>query len=83
MDTYRRFPTLDPRLPIQLMPDGWPRKDARAVFVAVYDGLADPAQEHVRAVADRYAAGPQTEIRAHTVAEMRDRVGAAERTGTA
>jgi phenylacetic acid degradation operon negative regulatory protein len=72
MDTYRRFPTLDPRLPIQLMPDGWPRKDARAVFVAVYDGLADPAQEHVRAVADRYAAGRQPEIRAHTVAELRD-----------
>lgn len=82
MDAYRRFPILDP-LPIQLMPAGWPRQDTRAVFVAVYDGLAGPAQEHVRAVADRHAAGPRsdeltarvsepgrTDIRAHTVAEL-------------
>lgn len=70
MDTYRRFPTLDPRLPIQLMPQGWPRNDARAVFVAIYDGLATPAQEHVRAIADRYATGSQSGVLAHTIAEF-------------
>ena len=26
MDTYRRFPVLDPQLPIQLMPGNWPRR---------------------------------------------------------
>lgn len=82
MDAYRRFPILDP-LPIQLMPAGWPRQDTRAVFGAVYDGLAEPAQQHVRAVADRYAAEPRSgevvagapelgrpDIRAHTIAEL-------------
>ncbi|TDC85673.1 PaaX family transcriptional regulator [Micromonospora sp. KC606] len=71
MDTYRRFPVLDPLLPVELMPSGWPRARARELFVAVYDGLAEPAQEHVRAVAARVADGPHPEIRAHTVAELR------------
>lgn len=70
METYRRFPTLDPRLPIQLMPRGWPRNDARAVFVAIYDGLAEPAQEHVRAIANRYATGSPPVVLAHTIAEI-------------
>ncbi|MEO6082993.1 MAG: PaaX family transcriptional regulator C-terminal domain-containing protein, partial [Umezawaea sp.] len=43
MDTYRRFPALDP-LPIELMPPDWPRARAREVFIAVYDGLVEPAQ---------------------------------------
>ncbi len=72
MDAYRRFPILDPLLPIELMPAGWPRSDARAVFVAVYDGLVEPAQEHVRAVAHRYATGPQPDIRAHRVDQLAD-----------
>jgi phenylacetic acid degradation operon negative regulatory protein len=70
MDTYRRFPTIDPLLPTKLMPGGWPRGRAREAFVAVYDGLAGPAQEHVRAVATDVASGPRPGIQAHTVAEM-------------
>lgn len=70
MDTYRRFPTLDPYLPVELMPEGWPRQEARAVFVAVYDGLAGPAEDHVRAVVDRHAPGSAPGVRAHTVAEL-------------
>lgn len=70
MDTYRRFPTLDPYLPVELMPEGWPRQEARAVFVAVYDGLAGPAEDHVRAVVDRHTPGSAPGVRAHTVAEL-------------
>ncbi|MFE2757968.1 PaaX family transcriptional regulator C-terminal domain-containing protein [Actinosynnema sp. NPDC059335] len=70
MDTYRRFPTLDPLLPITLMPPDWPRGRAREVFLGVYDGLAEPAQDHVRSVVARFADGPQPDLRAHTVAEM-------------
>ncbi|WP_158852572.1 PaaX family transcriptional regulator [Saccharothrix deserti] len=70
MDTYRRFPALDPLLPIELMPPDWPRAHAREVFLAVYDGLAEPAQDHVRAVAAHVDNGPRPDIRAHTVAEM-------------
>ena len=70
MNTYRRFPILDPQLPIQLMPAGWPRARARELFVAVYDGLAEPAQEHVRAVVTRFAESPDPGIRAHTVKDL-------------
>jgi phenylacetic acid degradation operon negative regulatory protein len=70
MDAYRVIPSLDPQLPVELMPAGWPRARAREVFVEVYDGLAEQAQEHVRAVVDRFAHRPDTDIRSHTVAEM-------------
>lgn len=70
MDTYRRLPVLDPRLPLRLLPAGWLRQPARDLFVAVYDGLAGTAQEHVRAVAADVIDGPVTGIRAHTVTEL-------------
>jgi phenylacetic acid degradation operon negative regulatory protein len=70
MDTYRRFPILDPLLPMELLPPGWPRARAREVFTAVYDGLAHPAQEHVRAVVAKFGDGTQVNIRAHAIAEL-------------
>lgn len=70
MDTYRRFTALDPRLPVELLPADWPRTRAREVFLAVYDGLAEPAQDHVRAVAAHVADEPRPDLRAHTVAEL-------------
>jgi len=70
MDTYRRFPVLDPQLPIELMPTGWPRVRARELFLAVYDGLAEPAQHHVRTVVSQFADPPDAGIRAHTAAEL-------------
>ncbi|KOX19212.1 PaaX family transcriptional regulator [Saccharothrix sp. NRRL B-16348] len=70
MDTYRRFPALDPLLPLELLPPDWPRTRARETFVAVYDGLAEPAQDHVRAVAAHVDDEPRPDIRTHTVAEM-------------
>lgn len=70
MDTYRRFPALDPQLPLQLLPPGWLRQRALEVFAAVYDGLAAAAEEYVRAVVARHADGAELGIRAHTVADM-------------
>lgn len=70
MDTYRRFPTLDPHLPLQLLPPGWLRQPAREVFAAVYDGLAQPAEEHVKAVVARYTNNTPHNIRAHTTTDM-------------
>jgi phenylacetic acid degradation operon negative regulatory protein len=69
MDTYRRFPILDPQLPIQLMPDNWPRVRAGEAFVAVYDGLAELAEDHVRAVVARFGEA-HPGVRAHTTAEL-------------
>jgi phenylacetic acid degradation operon negative regulatory protein len=70
MDAYRHFPIIDPQLPIELMPARWPRADARELFVSVYDGLAEQAQEHVRAVVTQFSDSPYPEIQAHTTAEM-------------
>jgi len=84
MDAYRRIPLLDPQLPIELMPRGWPRARTRDIFVAIYDGLAERAQEHVLAVVARYGGHPNADIRAHSVANLTEgsRAGAAnERSG--
>jgi phenylacetic acid degradation operon negative regulatory protein len=81
MDTYRRFPVLDPQLPIALMPTGWPRARARELFVAVYDGLAEPAQEHVHAVVARFARAPDPGIRAHTTGDLGAGAGTATGSG--
>jgi phenylacetic acid degradation operon negative regulatory protein len=70
MDTYRFFLTLDPRLPMRLMPEGWPRERAERVFVDAYDGLLDAALEHVVQTVARFAGDPPPRIAAHTVADM-------------
>jgi phenylacetic acid degradation operon negative regulatory protein len=70
MDTYRRLPILDPQLPGRLLPPGWLRRPARALFAGLYDGLATTAQDHVRAIAERFAGTPLPGIRANTVAEL-------------
>jgi phenylacetic acid degradation operon negative regulatory protein len=69
MNVYRTFPVLDPGIPARLMPPDWPRGRAREVFVAIYDGLLQPAQDHVRAVVAGVTDEPYPGIRAHTVAE--------------
>ncbi|GAA3341227.1 PaaX family transcriptional regulator C-terminal domain-containing protein [Amorphoplanes nipponensis] len=70
MDTYRRLPVLDPGLPSRLLPPGWLREPARALFAEIYDGLAARAEEHVRAVAAAHSDDPVPGIGAHTVAEL-------------
>ena len=70
MDTFRRFPFLDPRLPVRLLPTDWLREPAAEVFAAVYDGLSEAAQDHVRAVADRFTDGTPPGIEAHRVADL-------------
>jgi phenylacetic acid degradation operon negative regulatory protein len=70
MDTYRRLPILDPQLPLELLPPGWLRAPARNLFTTIYDGLAAPAQTHVRSVAARFTESPPAGIRAHTVADL-------------
>ena len=70
MDSYRRLPVLDPQLPIELLPPGWLREPARKLFGEVYDGLAAPAEDYVRAVASRFTDDPLPGIGAHTVADL-------------
>lgn len=51
---YRAFPTLDPGLPDELMPQSRARPEAVAVFLSLYHSLAKPAQRHF----DRWATRP-------------------------
>ncbi|WP_127502700.1 PaaX family transcriptional regulator [Actinoplanes solisilvae] len=74
MDTYRRLPVLDPQLPARLLPPGWLREPARDLFTSVYDELAEPAENHVRAVASRHG-GEVPGIGAHTVARLATGLG--------
>ena len=50
MDAWRAFPALDPALPDQLLPEEWPRPQARSLFVELYDGLGPLAEHRARQV---------------------------------
>lgn len=47
MDGWRRFALVDPDLPAHLLPAGWPRDDARELFVEVHTTLGPLAQERL------------------------------------
>jgi phenylacetic acid degradation operon negative regulatory protein len=55
MDEWRTFPALDPDLPAELLPGGWPRADARELFIGCYDLLGPPAALRVRQIITRYS----------------------------
>ncbi|MDX6394890.1 MAG: phenylacetic acid degradation operon negative regulatory protein [Streptosporangiaceae bacterium] len=55
MDEWRAFPELDPDLPDELLPDGWPRGSARELFTATYDLLGPLASHRVRQIIARYS----------------------------
>jgi DNA-binding transcriptional regulator PaaX len=47
MDAWRAFPWSDPDLPAELLPEAWPRSEARDLLVRLYDGLAPAAMAYV------------------------------------
>lgn len=49
-EAWRAFPGLDPDLPAKLLPDDWPRADARALFTRLYDGLGALAELRFRQI---------------------------------
>jgi phenylacetic acid degradation operon negative regulatory protein len=55
MDEWRAFPGLDPDLPGELLPGGWPRAAARELFIGCYDLLGPLAAKRVRQVIARYS----------------------------
>jgi len=44
MDAWRRFPLTDPDLPAHLLPESWPRQDARDLFLEVHAALGPLAE---------------------------------------
>ena len=63
------MPNLDPELPIALLPKDWPRDEARALFVDVYDGLGSLAEMRVRQILAEFSA-PLSAIAAHHTTEL-------------
>ncbi|MFI5718720.1 PaaX family transcriptional regulator C-terminal domain-containing protein [Nocardia sp. NPDC051750] len=53
VNVWRSFPRLDPDLPLALLPGNWPRADAQAAFVRLYNALAPAAMRRVRSALDR------------------------------
>ena len=47
MDEWRRFPREDPELPEELLPQDWPRREARALFDHLFGALAPAAERRV------------------------------------
>jgi phenylacetic acid degradation operon negative regulatory protein len=55
LDRWRRFPYLDPGLPVELLPSGWEGRAAADLFFELRELLEAPALRHVERLA---AAGP-------------------------
>jgi phenylacetic acid degradation operon negative regulatory protein len=63
MDTWRAFAALDPGLPAELLPAGWPRPRAHEIFAQVYDSLGPLAEARFRQVVSPHA--PELAALAH------------------
>lgn len=50
LNAWRKFPYLDPGLPLELLPPRWAGQRAAEVFFAVRERLAEPAQRYVSEV---------------------------------
>ena len=55
---YRKLPFFDPDLPLELLPDNWPRPQASALFDEYHALLTDKANEYFDSVSPRTARAP-------------------------
>lgn len=67
IDAWRAFPWEDPGLPPELLPREFPLFEARRIFVALYNSLAEAAAAYVEETAVRLAPDLAGEIRAFRV----------------
>jgi phenylacetic acid degradation operon negative regulatory protein len=65
MEAWRYFPSLDPDLPVELLPSRWPRLGAHRVFAEIYDALAPNAVDRVREVVADYSGELAGLVRRH------------------
>jgi phenylacetic acid degradation operon negative regulatory protein len=54
MDSWRRFPEIDPDLPGHLLPASWPRQEARETFLEIHTALGALAEARLVEVATPY-----------------------------
>jgi phenylacetic acid degradation operon negative regulatory protein len=65
VNVWRLIPNLDPGLPLDLLPEDWPRERARDVFEELYAELAVPALREVRAAVRRHDRGRIAQAEVH------------------
>jgi phenylacetic acid degradation operon negative regulatory protein len=63
MDVWRQFPNVDPELPEDALPAGWPRRQAQQIFADVYDALGPLAVLRFQQILAGHA--PELAGRAH------------------
>jgi phenylacetic acid degradation operon negative regulatory protein len=68
MNAWRQFPAVDPDLPAELLPSGFPRSSARTLFAELYDMLRPLAEIRIRGILADYAPEHADLIRSHVVA---------------
>ncbi|MEW2353296.1 PaaX family transcriptional regulator C-terminal domain-containing protein [Spirillospora sp. NPDC029432] len=66
MYDWIRFPSVDPRLPEELLPADWPRRRAHEVFAELYDSLGPLAETRVRQIIARHSPDLARLVRHHT-----------------
>jgi phenylacetic acid degradation operon negative regulatory protein len=70
MGSWQSLARLDPGLPAELLPDGWPAVAARDLVVRVYDGLGPLAEERVREIVAPYSGAVAAAARYHSFADL-------------
>ena len=73
MDVWRQFPRVDPDLPDDAMPGGWPRSHARGIFAELYDTLGPLADMRFRQIVGTYSPELARKVRHHTTKSARRR----------
>lgn len=66
------FRAIDPELPVAILPDDWPRKRARAVFIQIYDLLGPAAEVRFQEIIARHDAELATLAEHHSSGQSID-----------
>jgi phenylacetic acid degradation operon negative regulatory protein len=70
MDAWRNFLALEPDLPVELLPNDWPRSRMRALCFQLHDSLALVAQERCREIFATYSPELAALVTQHTAVEL-------------
>lgn len=71
MDDWRRFPDWDPQLPQEVLPPRWPRAEAQAQFLRLYEALGAFAVRRARDVVGAIDSSAAERIQHHSFVESR------------
>jgi len=74
MDVWRQFPNLDPELPEDVLPAGWPRREAQAIYARVYDALGPLAAVRFQQILAEHEPSLARSVSHHTTKSVARRI---------